>query len=255
MPALPRPRLRTAAATLAVTAIAVVGLAAPASAHVTVGADDAQQGATDSVLTFRVPNEEAAAITVKVSIAFPTRTPLPSVDPAPKPGWVLTTTKTTFNPPITTDDGTITDGVTQVVYTASAPADGVPVGDFDTFQVLVGPLPTKVTSLAFPTVQTYSDGKTVSWIEPVTDPANEPDFPTPVLRLVGAPAAGASASGSGSAPAVVGVVGVATVQSPTTADVTTAHNLAVVGIVLGVLGLLAGLAGLLGVLRSRRVDG
>jgi uncharacterized protein YcnI len=238
MPSLPRVSGRTAAA-LFVVAVAAVAVAAPASAHVTVGADDAHQGADDSILTFRVPNEEAAANTVKVTISFPTKTPLPSVLPAPKQGWTLATTKTTFNPPITTDDGTITDGTTQVVYTAKSTADGIPVGDFDTFQILVGPLPPKATSLAFPTMQTYSDGKTVSWIQPITDPANEPDNPAPTLDLIPA----AAAAGAGSASTVAAPAPAASASSTgsaTTSDVDTARSLAIVGIVLGVLGLLTG---------------
>jgi uncharacterized protein YcnI len=226
--------------------LAAVAVATPASAHVTVGADDAQQGATDSVLTFRVPNEEATATTVKVTISFPTKTPLPSVLPAPKPGWTIATTKTKFDPPITTDDGTITDGISQVVYTAKTPADGIPVGGFDTFQVLVGPLPAKAASLAFPTLQTYSDGKTVSWIQPIIDPANEPDSPAPTLQLLAAGQASSPAAASVSASPAAGAPAAA--GAPTAGQVDTARNLGITGIVVGALGLLAGG---FGVLRGR----
>jgi uncharacterized protein YcnI len=251
MPVLSPHARRTAAATF-VAAVAAVALAAPASAHVTVDADDAQQGATDSILTFRVPNEEATATTVKVTIAFPTKTPLPSVIPAPKPGWSLSTTKTKFNPPITTDDGTITDGVTQVVYAAKTPADGIPVGAFETFQILVGPLPEKATSLAFPTLQTYSDGKTVSWIQPVTDPANEPDSPAPTLELVAAGSDENQSPASGSGPAEPSAPASPSSDSHaavTRADVDAARNLGIAGVVVGGLGLIAGVVG---TLRGRR---
>jgi uncharacterized protein YcnI len=243
-------RRRTAVATF-VAAVAAVVVAAPASAHVTVGADDARQGATDSILTFRVPNEEAGATTVKVTIAFPTKTPLPSVLPAPKPGWTLASTKTKFNPPITTDDGTITDGITQVVYTAKTPADAIPVGSFETFQILVGPLPPKATSLAFPTLQTYSDGKTVSWIQPIVDPANEPDSPAPTLQLIAAD----GATTTSASPASVASPGPSVAASAaeqggaSRADVDTARNLGIAGLVLGGLGLITGAVG---VVRARR---
>jgi uncharacterized protein YcnI len=229
-----RRTLRAALLATAMAAAAVLIVAGPASAHVTVHADDARPGTTDSVLTFRVPDEEANATTVKVAISFPTRNPLPSVKPATKPGWTVATTTSTFNPPITTDDGTLTNGVTQVVYTAKTPSDAIGVGAFDTFQVLVGPLPGKPATLAFPTLQTYSDGKTVSWIQPITDPANEPDFPAPTLEVTGAVAAGS--------PAVAVAAGSSATAStaPSSSDDATARTLGVTGIAIGVIGVLFG---------------
>lgn len=41
-----------------------------------------------------------------------------------------------------------------------------------------------MTSLAFPTVQACSTSRSTSWIQPSTDPANEPDNPASTLRLV-----------------------------------------------------------------------
>jgi uncharacterized protein YcnI len=233
-----------------VTAAAVL-IASPAQAHVTVEADDARQGASDSLLTFRVPNEEAAASTVKVTISFPKATPLPSVKPATKPGWTFATTKTTFNPPITTDDGTITDGVSQVVYTAAG-GSGTPPGGFDSFQVLVGPLPEKATSLAFPTVQTYSNGTSVAWIQPVTDPADEPDAPVPTLALTAKGAAGSAtaADGTGAGGSPGSPAGSGT-RYATAADVSGARTLGVAGLVVGTLGLIAGVGGVVLGRRSR----
>lgn len=215
---------RRGLAVLAVTAAATLLLAGPASAHVTVGADDAHQGAADSVLTFRVPNEEDGASTVKVAVSFPKENPLASVKPSPKPGWTVTTTTTTFATPITTDDGTLTEGVSQVVWTASSPTAAIPAGQFDSFQVLVGPLPDKATSLSFPTVQTYSTGRSVSWIQPATDPAHEPDNPAPTLHLLAAAPAATATTTSG------------------TDDGT--HTLAVTALVVAVVGLLAGAGGI-----------
>ena len=253
------PFRRLAVATGAVAALALLAVAAPASAHITVNADDNHQGAADCLLTFRVPDEEAAATTVKVAISFPKATPLPSVKPAPKPGWTFTTTKVTFNPPIKTDDGTITDGVSQVVYTASTPGAAIPVGGFDTFQVLVGPLPASATALSFPTVQTYSNGKAVSWIQPVTDPANEPDSPAPTLTLLPAAhgdagtatAAAAGSTSQGSASQGSASQGSASATDYARAgDLSTARTLAVAALVVAVLGLVAALGG--AVLAARR---
>jgi uncharacterized protein YcnI len=229
----PRPPVRRRSLLIGAAAgIAVaLGLAVPAGAHVTVGADDVHQGASDAVLTFRVPTEETGASTVKVTISFPKTTPLASVKPASKPGWTFTTTKAPLNPPITTDDGTISEAVSQVVYTATSPATGVPDGGFDTFQILVGPLPQKATSLSFPTVQTYSDGKSASWIQPVTDPANERDSPSPTLQLLPAAAGSDTQAATASASPVAAAPAASGATSATADDVAAARRLAVIALV------------------------
>jgi len=172
--------------------VLVVAVPTPAFAHVTVVSDDATRRADDAILTFRVPNEEDAATTTKIQIRFPTKAPLASVRPAPVPGWTTTTTPVTFDPPVVTDDGTITTGVGSVTYTADKGNPGIPVGGFEAFQVLVGPLP-DTPALAFPTVQTYSNGTVVAWIQPVIDPSAPPDNPTPLLHLTPATPSSAAA--------------------------------------------------------------
>ncbi len=240
-----------AAAASAVATAAVVLMAGPALAHVTVAADDPTRAADDSILTFRVPNEEDAAATVKVDIKFPTKDPIASVKPAAKAGWTITTKTVTLDPPIKTDDGTITEGVGQVTFTANNPAAGIQPGDFGAFQVLVGPLP-DAASVAFPTVQTYSNGKVSSWVEPVTDPENPPDNPTPVLTLAAAtseagstePSPGASPSATAAPAAAPDLSGYAT-----DSEASTARTVGVLGLIVGLVGLVvAGIA----LVRTRR---
>ncbi len=66
---------------------AVVLLAAPAFAHVTVDPESVPKGTGDVVLSFRVPNEEDNANTIKVDMQLPTDHPIASVDVRPTPGW------------------------------------------------------------------------------------------------------------------------------------------------------------------------
>jgi uncharacterized protein YcnI len=234
---------------VAVALAAVVATAGPAAAHVTVGADDATRGAADSVLTFRVPNEDDAAKTVKVQITFPTKNPIASVKPETVPGWTATTTSVTFNPPIKTDDGDIKEGVGSITYTATA--GGIAVGQFVSFRVLVGPLP-DTKSLVFPTVQTYSNGKSVSWIEPIVDPATMPEHPAPVLELTAAaaaadssPSAVAPSSSTAASPSSAAATpSVAVAAAPTDPasyatrdDVSTGRTMGLLGMVAGLLGL------------------
>jgi uncharacterized protein YcnI len=162
---------------------AVVASAGLASAHVSVSSPDATEGGYGKI-TFRVPNESDTASTVRIRIQFPANPPLASVSVLPIPGWTATTTKTPFNPPVNDDEGNrITEGVSVVEF-AAGPGAGIGPGQFQEFSLLVGPLP-NATSLAFPVVQTYSDGSEAAWIEPTIEGQAEPEHPAPVLSLAG----------------------------------------------------------------------
>jgi uncharacterized protein len=175
----------------AAAGVGVFLIAVPAWAHVTVSAPGAAPGGVDQTITFRVPNESATAATVELQVKFPADTPIASVLPQPHPGWTVTTTTAKLPKPIVTDDGDITDAVSTITWKASSKADGIPVGQFDQFVVIAGLLP-QARTLTFPTIQTYSDGKVVSWIETAAPGSTtEPDHPAPVLTL-------AAANGSGS---------------------------------------------------------
>ena len=183
----------------AVVPAVVLGLLAAgagvASAHVTASSSDAAQGGEGKV-TFSVPDESDTASTVTIKIALPTKTPIASVSVLPVPGWSVKTTKVPLNPPVTTDDGdTITQTVSVVEFDAAA-GGGIKPGEFQEFTLLVGPLP-KVASLAFPVVQTYSDGTEVAWIEPTVEGAPEPEHPAPVVTLSPADATASAAAPSG----------------------------------------------------------
>jgi uncharacterized protein YcnI len=171
----------------------VIGLLAvgtgTASAHVTVSSVDASQGGYGKV-TFRVPDESDTASTVKVRIQLPTKTPIASVSVQPVPGWTVKPTRAALNPPVTTDDGDkITETVTVVEFDAAS-GGGIAPGEFQEFSLSVGPIP-KIGSLAFPVVQTYSDGTQVAWIEPTVEGSPEPAHPAPVVTLSTAAASAA----------------------------------------------------------------
>ena len=227
---------RRAGTAAAVCAIGLLALAGPASAHVTVAADDSTKGADDAILTFRVPNEQDAATTTKLDIKFPVKDPIASVKPASIPGWVVTTTSVKFNPPIKTDDGTITQGVGEVSYSAAPGSKGIPVGGFGAFQILVGPLP-DTNQVVFAAVQTYSNGKVSAWIEPVTDPANPPQNPTPILTLHAATDAGGMPMAT---PSVSAAPAVALSSYAAESEVNSTRTLALIGLIAAVLALVVG---------------
>ena len=192
------PRLRTAALATLVGVSALTGFAAfapSASAHVSVASSDAKPGGY-AVVTFRVPNEEANATTTKLQVQLPSDTPFAFAATQPIPGWTAVETKTKLAKPITTDDGSITEGISQITWTATSAA-AIKPGQFQEFDVQLGPLPDK-SSVTFPAIQTYSDGQVVRWIEKqAPGSSEEPDHPAPVLTLTGAsstPSTGASAT-------------------------------------------------------------
>jgi uncharacterized protein YcnI len=169
----------------------VLAIAGPASAHVTVNPNTAAQGAYTKV-SFRVPTESDTASTTKLQVNLPTDTPIASVSTKPVVGWTVATVKTKLATPIKSDDGDITEAVTQITWTASKGAEIKP-GQFQEFDVSLGPLPS-ANQINFKALQTYSDGNIVRWIdEPATD-GSEPDHPAPVLKLTPANAADAPAA-------------------------------------------------------------
>lgn len=173
-----------------VAAAALLAVAGPAAAHVTVTAPDATQGG-DTVVTFQVPTESDTASTTGIAVQLPTQTPLASVLDLPTPGWTFTSKTAKLATPIDTDDGPVSQVVSQVTWRASA-GNGIKPGQFGQFALSVGPLP-KVDSITFKVVQSYSDGTTVSWIEvPAPGSTVEPEHPAPVLRLAPADAASGS---------------------------------------------------------------
>lgn len=192
-------RLAAAAAlTVGITAAGAL-FATSASAHVKVSGTDAVEGGS-GVITFRVPSESATASTTGLLITFPEATPFTSVDTQPKAGWRATVTKKPLAHPQKNDDGDlITEYVAQVDFKADSKADGIPPGEFDMFNLSVGPFPT-ASSMSFGALQTYSDGTTVNWDEQSAN-GTEPEHPAPVLQLTAAADTADTAGAAGAASA------------------------------------------------------
>ena len=172
-----------AAASVGLTVLA--GAALPADAHVSIP-DPGEKGGF-SIVTFSVPTERDDAGTVKVEVQLPEDHPLPFVSIQPKPGWTAETTKRTLDSPIEA----FGDEVTEVVDTVTWSGGTIAPGQFDTFSLSVGPLPDDVDQLEFPTIQTYSSGEEVAWIQTTPEGGEEPENPAPVLTMVAGEGSGA----------------------------------------------------------------
>jgi uncharacterized protein YcnI len=206
------------------TIAAVIAIASPAWAHVTIQPSQAPKG-SDAVLAFTVPNEMDNADTTEVQIAFPTDHPIADVAVEPVAGWTDTVQMTKVQTPIKTDSGSTTDAVQSVTWTGGA----IKPGQFQQFKVSVG-LPDDADSLEFKALQTYSNGQVVRWIEDTPKGGPEPENPAPVLTLT---------SGTGNAqPASA-----STSSTSSSSSDSTARTLGIIGIVVGAVGVVvAGLA-------------
>ncbi|WP_448624944.1 YcnI family copper-binding membrane protein [Geodermatophilus sp. URMC 64] len=221
-------RLRWAAPVVAGVIAAVLALGVgSALAHVSVSAPDAAPGGF-AELTFRVPNESDTAETTSLRVQLPTDTPLAFVSVKPAPGWTARTTTSQLDTPIEIEGSTITEAVSEVIWTADS-GNGIGSGQYQAFSISTGPLPEGVDALTFPALQGYSDGTTVAWIEPAVEGQTEPDQPAPVLSLAAAPReAGTDRSSTPSA------------ASSSDGGI---PGLVITALMVGIVGLLAGIAG------------
>jgi uncharacterized protein len=184
--------------------VAILGMwAGAASAHVTVQPSTATQG-DFTQLSFNVPNETDSTDTTQLEVQFPTDHPIASVAVQPKAGWTYKVTTMKLAQPIKTDDGEVTEIVSDIVWSGGS----IKPGEFDQFTVSAGPLPTGVDSLQFKALQTYSDGNVVRWIENTPAGGPEPEHPAPTLTLTKASDTSGSSSGDDSTARILGIVGI-----------------------------------------------
>jgi uncharacterized protein len=218
---------RVALASL-LTAALVCVWAGAAVAHVTVDPPSAPQGGTVK-LSFLAPNEEPAETVTELQIFFPVppATPIPTVTVEPKPGWTFHLTNLHLTKPIVTDDGSISDIVSEIDWKANTPADAIGAHQFGEFTIDADGLPDHGTQVVFKALQTYSKGDIVRWIE--TGP--DAEHPTPILQLTNPN--GSAPSSSTAAP----------LAKASTKD-NSARTIAIIALIVGVVGLLAGVGAL-----------
>jgi uncharacterized protein YcnI len=244
LPSFGAPSGRRAAIVGALT-LAGLAIAATASAHVTVSPTSLPQGST-AELTFKVPNEESSANTVSLQLQIPTDHPIAQVLAKPVPGWTIAVHTVKLAKPLTTDDGTFTTAVNEIDWTGGT----IQPGQYQDFQVSVDPLPSDTTQLVFKTVQTYSNGDVVRWIDLTTSSNPNPDHPAPVLTLT--PASSDSATATATATATASSAPAASSTSASSSS--SSNGLGIAGLVLGAIGAACGVAALLFVRKNRRSD-
>jgi uncharacterized protein YcnI len=221
-----------AAAALGAALLLAISAPLSASAHVSLEENTATPG-TFTTLTFRVPNETAdGASTNKLTLTLPGgKNLLQSISYVPVAGWATLLVTTKLAEPIKNGDSTITEAVTQVIWTATSGSAYGP-GSEGIFKLFVGPVPS-VGKLTLPVDQGYTDGSVVSWAG-----GDASDHPAPVL-YVNDKAATDKDPDSAPIPSVTTTGAGSTAAGP---DVL-ARILGGVGLVLGAVALLIALAG------------
>jgi uncharacterized protein YcnI len=219
-----------AAAVAGLAAVTLLGVATAAAAHVTVNPRSAEQGSY-AKLSFRVPNERDDAGTTRLRVDLPLDHPVASVSVRPLPGWTAKVEKKKLPTPVKSNDGELTEAVATITWSGGR----IDPGQFQEFDVSMGPLPADTDRMVFKTAQTYSGGEVVRWDKDPGTGGQEPEHPAPVLSLT--PKGGAAQPVAAMGPTV-------TARDSTTASDGTARLLGGAGIALGVIGLAVGGYGL-----------
>lgn len=218
---------RTARISALVAAVVILVLGTPlaASAHVKVTPNTAAAG-DDIQVTFRVPNEEESAGTVRVEIDLPTKTPFADAEYQPVAGWTARIISAKLAKPIRNDGVEVTSAPVKIVYTANA-GFSIRAGQFQEFPVALDLTP-DTGKVEFPVYQTYSNGDVVKWNQPTPANGEEPDNPAPTLYINDQPPADSEG----------GVTIAATNEAQSTAS--TALIIGTAGLALGVIALVLG---------------
>jgi uncharacterized protein YcnI len=227
---------------LVVTASLSISLlfAASAAAHISIHPNAVPAGAF-ATLDVRVPGEEMGAHVTSVDVLFPHG--FIGVDYENVPGWSVKVIEAKLAQPVEEDGEKIDTEVSQIVWTWTGPLGELQNGQFVDFPLSVAiPDGDAGKALEFRTVQRYSNGQVVRWIEP----GLEDEHPSPRIDVTAhggvledlagdeaGPAAGAAAATSGS------VQPAAAIASKTTSS--SGKGLAIAALAVAVAALVAAL--------------
>jgi uncharacterized protein YcnI len=221
-----------------------------AQAHISLHPNTIPAGAF-ATLDVRVPGEQEGAHVTKVDVLFPNG--FTGVDYENVPGWSTHVIETKLATPIKEDGETINTEVSQIVWTWTGPLGKVDNDQFINFPLsLAIPEGTAGKALEFRTVQTYSNGQVVHWIEP----SLTAEHPSPrinvttkggVIEDVAGHEAGPEAGQTGASQSTPTASNTAVATSSGGAS----NGLALAALIVGTLGLIAGLLALLRARKTR----
>jgi periplasmic copper chaperone A len=230
--------------------VAAAALLAPAAAqaHISLHPNTIPAGAFATV-DLRVPGEQEGAHVTKVDVLLPPG--FVGVDYENVAGWSTKIIESKLATPISEAGETIDTEVSQIVWAWNGPLGKVDNGQFIDFPLSVAiPGNAAGKALEFRTVQTYSNGRVVHWIEPQLTA----EHPSPRINVTAKGGVIEDIAGDEAGPAA-GQAAPGPVPEPGRAAVSSSgrasEGLGIAALVLGALGLLAGTAALL-TARGRR---
>ena len=218
-------------------------LPASADAHISLHPNTIPEGAFATV-DVRVPGEVEGAYATKVDMQLPSG--FTGVNTSNVPGWNVKVVETKLATPITEGGETIDSEVSQIIWTWVGPLGKVNNGQFINFPLSIA-MPTKVAgqALLFPTVETYSNGQAVHWIES----GLTSEHPAPRVNMTAAGGVIQDVAGHEAGPAAgqTGAGTAATAAATSTGSQSSSgasKGLGIAALIIGALGLIAGLAAL-----------
>ncbi len=219
---------------------------AGAEAHVSLHPNTIPAGAF-ATLDVRVPGEREGAHVKKVDTLLPPG--FTSVDYENVSGWSTRVIEAKLASPLKEDGETIDTEVSQVVWTWQGPAGRVGNGQFIDFPLSVA-IPSQAAgrALEFKTVQTYSDGTVVHWI----DPSLSAEHPSPRINVTVKGGAIEDVAGKEAGPEPGAGAASASTAPARSSSTGASQGLAIAALVIGALALAAALTALYrGSARSR----
>lgn len=207
---------------------------AGAQAHISLHPNTIPAGAFATV-EVRVPGEQEGAHVTTVDTLFPPG--FTGVDYEDVPGWSARVIETKLAAPIEEDGETIDTQVSQIVWSWHGPLGKVGDGQFVDFPLSLA-IPGDATgkALEFRTVQTYSNGQVVRWI----DPSLSAEHPSPRINVTAKGGAIEDVAGDEAGPAAgerAGASSAPVAAAPAKASGAASEGLGVTALVLGALAL------------------
>jgi uncharacterized protein YcnI len=233
----------------ALTAAGALFAPAGAVAHISLHPNTIPAGAF-ATLDVRMPGEQEGAHVTKLDMLFPPG--FTSVAYENVPGWSVRVTNQKVRPPIQTDEGPVSEEISQVIWSWSGPLGMVNNNQFIQFPLSVA-IPRNVAgqALDFKTLQSYSNGQVVHWI----DPSLSAEHPAPRINVTANGGVIEDVAGKEAGPeAGQAAPPSAAVKSPSQAVKSSggaSKGLGLAALIVGALGLLFAAGALLAVRRAR----
>jgi uncharacterized protein YcnI len=224
---------------------AALAVAAPAQAHVSIHPNTVPAGAFVT-LNVRVPGEEQGAYAYKVDMLMPPG--FTDVAVQNVPGWTVKETTTTLKTPIQTDDGPVSQEISQIVWTGdNSPEGRLANGTFTQFPLSIA-MPADIAgqSLAFKTLEYYSNGVIARWIGPPTA-----SYPSPTINVTakGGVIEDVAGGEAGPSPGQLSTAAGASTVTTGQRSASSSNGLAIGALIVAILGLACGVGALA---RARR---